>query len=87
MIKDENKNHIDDRLEHIVEVLQKRRDNAFVRYPFAFGVIITFGLVATFYGMEKIIDSIPFLQDKPWMVFLVGISTLAISGALYRKLN
>ncbi len=63
------------------------RDNAFSRFPIVFVFLSTFGIVATFYGFEKIIDQIQYFEENPSMVLVVGIFTLAVTGALYKKLN
>jgi len=63
------------------------RDSAFTRFPLLFLLLSTFGLVATFYGFEKVIDQIPFFIEKPHMVLLTGITILLATGALYKKLS
>jgi len=65
----------------------KMRDSAFARFPIVFVFLSTFGLIATFYGLEKMIDQIDYLHDKPYLIFLLGVSFLASTGALYKKLN
>lgn len=63
------------------------RDSAFSRFPIVFVFLSTFGVVATFYGFEKVIDQIQYFEENPSMVLLAGLFTLAITGALYKKLN
>jgi uncharacterized integral membrane protein len=46
-----------------------------------------FGLVATFYGFEGLIDSVDILADNPWAILATGIGTLAFTGTLYKKLQ
>lgn len=67
--------------------LRATRDSAFTRFPLVFLFLSTFGLVATFYGFEKVIDQIPLFTENPYMVLLTGIGTLLITGALYKKLS
>lgn len=63
------------------------RDSTFKRFPFIFVFLSTFGLVATFYGFEKVIDQIDFFSDNPHMVLIAGVATLVLTGSLYKKLS
>lgn len=63
------------------------RNTAFSRFPMVFVLLSSFGLVATFYGFEKMIDGIPFFTENPQMILVVGVVTLLLTGALYKKLN
>ena len=63
------------------------RDSTFKKFPFLFVSLSTFGLVATLYGFEKVIDQIDFFSDNPLMVLMVGVLTLALTGTLYKKLS
>lgn len=73
--------------EKIAHKIVESRDKAAVRFPLVFGLAASFGLVSTFYGFEKIIDKIDFFVDKPWLVLIVGVSVLVLTGTAYRKLN
>jgi len=63
------------------------RDNAFSRFPIIFVLLSSFGLVATFYGFEKVIDQIAYFNENPHMILITGIATLLLTGALYKKLS
>ena len=63
------------------------RDSAFARFPLIFVLMSTFGLVATLYGFEKVIDQITFFADHPVAILTVGIVILIITGTLYKKLT
>lgn len=63
------------------------RDSAFTRFPILFVLISSYGLVATFYGFEKVIDQIAFFERHPLMILALGIITLILTGSLYKKLN
>ena len=63
------------------------RDSTFKRFPFIFMFLSTFGLVATIYGFEKVIDQIDFFSDNPLMVLIVGVAILVLTGSLYKKLS
>jgi hypothetical protein len=63
------------------------RDSAFTRFPFLFVFLSTFGVVATLYGFEKLIDQIDYFQEHPGMVLVAGVITLLVTGSLYKKLT
>ena len=69
------------------ESMVQLREGAFRRFPFLFIFLSTFGVGATFLGIEKIIVDIPYLTDKPWLILATGITTLTLTGALYKKLS
>lgn len=66
--------------------LTKRRNSALRRFPIIFLLLSTFGLVCTFYGFEKYIDSVPFLSENPYALLGTGIGILVLTGTLYKKL-
>ena len=57
------------------------------RYPILFLLLVTFGVTATFLGLEWLIGEIAYLQDHPLLLLLLGIGTLVITGTLYKKLG
>jgi hypothetical protein len=63
------------------------RDSAAVRFPIPFVLLTTFGLVATLYGFEKLIDRSTFFANNPVIILGAGLVTLAITGTLFKKLN
>ena len=63
------------------------RDSAFTKYPLAFVLLTSFGLVATFYGFEKVIDNIPFFVENPYMILVTGIVVLILTGTLFKKIE
>ena len=75
------------KITEVGESVKHIRDSAFARFPLLFVMLSTFGLVATLYGTEKIIDATPLFADNPWAVLLAGVGTLIFTGALYKKLN
>lgn len=56
-------------------------------HPLMFALLGTFGLVATFYGFEHLIDKIPYFANNPYVLLGVGIAILIFTGTLYRKLG
>lgn len=67
--------------------VKKVRDGAFTRFPIILVFLSTFGLVATLYGFEKLIDQIDYFQEHPAMVLVTGLIMLLITGSLFKKLN
>ena len=63
------------------------RNSVLQRFPIVFSLLVTFGVTTTFLGFEKIIESIPFLNDHPVVVLILGMSILAFTGTLYKKLR
>ncbi len=75
---------IDDK---IIDKATKSRESIAERYPLTFALIGTFGLVSTFYGFEKIIDSIDTFANNPWILLVFGLITLSVTGLALRKLG
>ncbi len=72
---------------NVLHKLSEQRQNAVHKFPLLFTMLGAFGLVATFYGFEGIIDKIDLLSNNPVILLGIGISTLAITGTLYKKLG
>jgi hypothetical protein len=71
----------------VVYKIGERRDRLSERYPLVFTLTGAFGLVATFYGFEGIIDRIDALANNPYFILGTGILALVITGQLYKKLS
>lgn len=69
------------------ETIIKKRKTYAQKYPLLFALGGAFGLVATFYGFEKIIDQIDLFVDKPAILLAVGLTLLIITGTFYNKLQ
>lgn len=81
------KNLYNDVEDKVIKVLSEQRDQTARKYPLVFGLAVSFGLVATFYGFEGIINQIPFLNNNPWLVLASGVGILIATGTAYKKLN
>ena len=68
------------------EAIRPLRDSVFRRFPVLFTLLTTFGVGATFFGIERIITDIPWLNTHPWVIFWSGIALLVLTGTLYKKL-
>jgi hypothetical protein len=78
---------IRDKEKAVVQKLSDEKKLAHERFPLLFTLLGTFGLVATFYGFEHLIDKIDFLVDNPLIMLGVGVLTLIFTGTLYKKLG
>jgi hypothetical protein len=67
--------------------IDRYRQNIFARFPILFSFLVTFGIVSILYGFEGLIDTIPFLKDRPVLILLSGIIILFLTGTLYKKLS
>jgi len=63
------------------------RQSILKRFPIMFSLLATFGVTTTFLGFEKLVARIPFLEAHPVVMLIVGISILATTGTLYKKLK
>lgn len=73
--------------ERFIQKAAAERDLVETKFPLLFGLFITFGFVSTLYGFEKLIDRVDLFIDKPWILLGIGIITLLVTGAAYKKLN
>ncbi len=62
------------------------RTNFAARYPTLFAVLVTFGVAATFLGFEQILLASSLLERYHFLILLLGVSILALTGTLYKKL-
>lgn len=76
-----------DKDEKLLQKLGEKRNDAEVRFPLTFGLLVTFGFVSTLYGFEKLIDKMPLFTNNPWILLACGVLTLLATGAAYKKLN
>lgn len=72
---------------NVAEKLTGTKQSAFERFPLVFTLLGAFGLVATFYGFERLIDQVDFLSRNAWILLGTGIGTLIFTGTLYDKLK
>ncbi len=76
-----------DKEKNLVQMVDSRRRAVFERFPLVFTLLGSFGLVATFYGFERLIDKIDLFANNPWILLGTGVATLAVTGTLYKKLQ
>lgn len=76
-----------DKEERLVKALASQRDKAHQRFPLWYALLATFGFVSTLYGFEKLIDQVDLFVNHPWILLLMGVTTLIITGTAYKKLD
>jgi hypothetical protein len=69
------------------QLVHPMREDLFRRFPILAPLLIAFGVAATFFGIERLIMDIAWLNDRPFLIFLLGVTALIISGKLYQKLG
>lgn len=72
---------------HSAKEFLQARDTAFARFPLLFTLLGAFGVTLTFYGLDKLIQKIPFLANNPVVSLVVGLVILVLTGKLYKKLG
>ncbi len=70
----------------VVSKLASGHNSAFTRFPLLFTLLGALGVVATFYGFERLIDKIDLLADNPFILLASGVLILIFTGSLYKKL-
>ncbi len=68
-------------------IIDPVRQSLFRRFPVFATLLVTFGVTATFFGIERIITEIAWLNDRPLLILILGILALVTSGKLYQKLG
>lgn len=68
-------------------MLEPVRKSVLTRFPTIFLLLTTFGVVATFLAFERILMEIQYMYDRPFLMLLVGVGTLILTGTLYKKLG
>lgn len=63
------------------------RQSILKRFPVVFLLLVTFGVAATFFGIERIITDITWLYDRPIFILILGLLILSITGQVYKKLG
>ena len=70
-----------------IKKLDEQRLKAENKFPMITALFVTFGVVSVLYGYEKLIDKIPFFVSNPHILLVIGLATLALTGAFYDKLK
>ena len=78
---------VGERVKQADSLLDPVRRNLFTRYPTIPIILTTFGVVAVLYSFERLIMEIAWLYDRPILILVIGLATLALTGTLYKKLG
>ena len=70
-----------------IKKLDEQRIKAENKMPLLTALLVTFGFVSVLYGFEKMIDRVDFFVNYPYVLLIVGLIILAITGSIYKKLN
>ena len=62
-------------------------ESVFNSYPVIFALIVIVGATLMSQGINGLLFEIPFLNNSPLVMFLLGILLLIITGTLYKKLD
>lgn len=73
--------------EKIIEKMVEKRVQAQTRFPIIITLAATFGFVSVLYGFEKMIDEVGLLVDRPYVLLILGLIILGVTGSLYKKLS
>lgn len=79
--------HIRDIEEAVIQRLTSGRKSALQKYPFLFVILTTVGTILTLNGIQKLVDRIDWLITNPLLMLSIGLVTLLLTGALYKKLG
>ncbi len=70
-----------------IRKFQRQRNRVFARFPLIFILLGTFGVVATYYGLQHLLEKIPTIANNPIIALLFGLGILLFTGTLYKKLG
>ena len=79
--------HIKEIEEAVIRRLTRGRKTALQKYPFLFVILTTLGTILTLNGIQKLVDRIDWLITNPLLMLTIGLATLLLTGALYKKLG
>ena len=67
--------------------IEQEQQSTFAKYPLTFSLLATLGVAAVVYGFEGVVSTIPFLVDRPILIFFIGLALLLGTGRLYKQLE
>ncbi|OGI76523.1 hypothetical protein A3C67_01755 [Candidatus Nomurabacteria bacterium RIFCSPHIGHO2_02_FULL_42_19] len=79
--------HLEDLSNEVNKIMASRARAVFRRYPVTFGLLILLGVIAVHEGVKGLIKSFGLLDINPWYLVIFGLTLLAITGKLYKKLE
>lgn len=89
-IIDKTVSGVDKHVEHVLEktdvFIDPYRKSAFQKFPTLFMLLVTFGVVSTYFGFEKLISNVQWLDERPILILGIGLAALMFTGMLHKKL-
>lgn len=79
--------HVEGMTRRANDYMGKQSRSVLGRYPVLFSLLTAFGVVSILHGFDSFIEYMPFLADRPLLVFFLGIIILVVTGTLYKKLG
>lgn len=81
---DKTVNRVEKELETVLQPVQK---TAFARFPILFMLATTFGVSCTIFSFERILMEISYVYERPFIMLIIGVGVLTLTGTLYKKLS
>jgi len=69
------------------KVVDPYRRSVFDKFPILSVLMVSFGVTTTFLGFERVLVSFTWINERPFIILAIGITTLVLTGTLYKKLN
>ena len=77
---------ISDMHREVENLVEPHRQGFIRRFPGLFAIVVAFGVATTFYGFERVVAGIPFMNENPLLILVIGLGVLYLSGRAYKKL-
>ena len=69
------------------EYMEVKTQGTFSKYSITFSFLVLFGVMSVLHGFDSVIFKIPFLNNHPGFVFVLGLAILIFTGSLYKRLQ
>lgn len=69
------------------DIIDPYRKSAFKRFPTLFTLLVTVGVTATLFGLERVLENTWWINEHPLLTACVGVGILIMTGRLYKKLG
>ncbi len=77
--------HVENIVKSIPDQAEKHAQPVLSRYPLTFAFLVTFSVAAIMEGFKGIIKEIPFFQQYPFSLIVIGMILLLLTGTLYKS--
>ncbi len=69
------------------KVFAKKGRSVFEKYPLTFALLVIVGATLMSQGIKELLIQTPLFKDHPFIMFVVGVTILVLTGSLYKKLD